>query len=74
MAANPATGTTRGAVAARPARKAPLGWLLWVALALLALLIAGIALFLLNSNDKGDDPGLDVTNDPTAQSTGSGSG
>jgi hypothetical protein len=58
---------TRGAVAVREPRKKPLGWLLPVALILLLGLVAISALVLLNANDEGDDPGLDVTDDPQAQ-------
>ncbi|MCU1371877.1 MAG: hypothetical protein JWO77_3071 [Ilumatobacteraceae bacterium] len=70
---------TRGAVAVREPKKKPLGWLIPVALLLLLAILAITALVLLNANDNGDDPGLDVTDDPQAQtsegsSTGTGSG
>lgn len=61
-----APGGSRGAVAVRPPRKAPIGWLVPVALLLLAIIAVAVTLVLLNANDKGDDPGLDVTNDPQA--------
>lgn len=54
----------RGAVAVRPSRKAPLGWLVPVALLLLVVIVAVTALLLLNANDEGDDPGIDIENDP----------
>jgi hypothetical protein len=40
-----------------------------VALLLIILLVAGAVLLALNVNDKGDDPGVDLQNDPTATST-----
>lgn len=63
MASNARPG---GAIAARPPKKAPLGWLVPVAILLLVLIIAAVTLILLNANDNGDDPGLDVTDDPQA--------
>lgn len=59
-----APSSGRGAVSVRPPRKAPLGWLVPVALLLLLILAAVVALILLNANDEGDDPGLDVSDDP----------
>lgn len=53
-------------VRGRPVRKAPFGWLPWVALALLALLVLASLLIARNVGDAGDDPGVDVTDDATA--------
>lgn len=60
MAQDPA----RGAVAVRTPKKSPLGWLVPVAILLLLAIIAVVALLLLNANDKGDDPGIDIEDDP----------
>ena len=44
-------------------RRAPLGWLPWVALALLGLLALIAFLVARNVADDGDRPGVDVTNE-----------
>ena len=44
-------------------RRAPLGWLPWVALALLALLVLIAFLVARNVADDVDKPGVDVTNE-----------
>ncbi len=55
---------TKGAVAVRAPKKSPLGWLVPVAILLLLAIIAVVTLLLLNANDKGDDPGIDIKDDP----------
>jgi len=64
----PSTSTERqaGARATRPPSKSPLGWLVPLILLLLLAIVVGVTLLLLNANDKGDDPGVDVTDDPQA--------
>lgn len=47
-------------------RRAPLGWLPWAALALLGVLGATAFLIARNVGDAGDDPGVDVVDDPAA--------
>ncbi|HEX2575576.1 MAG TPA: hypothetical protein VHK88_04455 [Aquihabitans sp.] len=66
MTARNPQGTTRGAYATRPPRKSPLGWIVPVGLLLLLALAALVALILLNANDEGDDPGVDIQDDPQA--------
>ena len=46
-------------------RRTPLRWLPWLLLLLLALLIAASFLIARNVADEGDDPGIDVQNDPS---------
>lgn len=48
-------------VRGRPVRKAPLGWLPWVALALLGLLALASLLIARNVGDAGDEAGVDLT-------------
>ncbi len=48
-------------------RRHGLGWVPWVALALLAAIILGSYLITRNATDVGDRSGVDLTNDPTAQ-------
>lgn len=55
---------SRGAVAVREPRKKPLGWIVPVALLLLAIIAVAVTLVLLNGNDNGDDPGVDIQDDP----------
>ena len=52
-----------GAVSATGARKTPLRWLPWVALLLLALLVAGAALIVTNVSDENDEPGIELRDD-----------
>lgn len=52
-------------------RRHGLGWVPWVALALLGAIILGSYLITRNATDTGDQSGLDLTNDPSAQA-GSG--
>ena len=59
-------GRQAGATATRPPSKSPLGWLVPLILLLLLAIIVGVTLLLLNANDKGDDPGVDIKNDPQA--------
>ncbi len=58
-----------GAVTAtgRSARKSPLGWLPWVALLLLGLVALGALLVARNVGDAGDDPGVDLVDDPSGK-------
>lgn len=69
-AATPAHRPAAVSVRGRPVRRAPLGWLPWAALGLAALLALVTLLFVMNVADQSDDPGVDVTDDPTAQSSG----
>ena len=59
----------RGAVGSVSARgrpvRAPLRWLPWLLLLLLGLLIAASFLIARNVADEGDQPGVDVENDPS---------
>lgn len=56
----------RAAHSATGKRRSPLGWLPWAALALLGLLGATAFLIARNVGDAGDDPGVDVVDDPAA--------
>lgn len=53
-------------VRGRPVRKAPLGWLPWVALLLAGIVGLGALLIARNVGDAGDRPGIDLTDDPAA--------
>lgn len=54
----------------RSKRRHGLGWVPWVALALLVVLLVGSYLLAMNATDNGDRAGLDASNDPTGQATG----
>jgi tryptophan-rich sensory protein len=55
-----------GSVAVKKPHKSPLGWIVPVALLLLLIIAAVVALLLFNANDEGDDPDLDISDDPQA--------
>jgi hypothetical protein len=63
----------RAAHSATGRRKSPLGWLPWAALLLLLLLAVAAFLIIRNVTDSGDEPGVDVNDDPSGAVDNNGS-
>jgi hypothetical protein len=63
----PTTERTVGARSVTGKRKHGLGWLPWVALLLIALLVAAVLLVVANVSDENDEPGIDVTDDEVVE-------